>query len=174
MTVVPDPSLFGLQRRLLRWIVDAMDWSCERVSYVTNGRPIYIENSVHVWRARGPYPSMNARELVDLAVTCVTCTGTAPALFPDGTFQLPSPDEWEQAAVFHEGDVAAIYGLIKRHGGWLVGREGAIVGHTEADPDAETSGGCYGTTIRVTVPWTAGTKCDVVDPPDPDDGEVCC
>ena len=173
----PDPSLFGMQRRLLRWLVGCMDWSCDRVSYVTTGRPIYAENSVHVWRMRGPYPAQQntrpdlvARESVDLAVTCVTCTGTTPQLLPDGTILMPSPQEWEAAAAAHEGDIAALYALLKRHTGWL---KGTIGGHQEADPDAETAGGCYGTTIRITVPWTAGAKCEDCPPPEPDDGSVC-
>ena len=175
--MLPDPSLFALQRRLKNWVVGCMEWSCDRVSYVTSGRPIYIEDSFHVWRMRGPYPSqqirspVGVRELVDLGVTVCTCTGTTPELLADGTVSMPTPEEWEQAAARHEGDVAAVYALLKRRTDWLPGS--TTTGHQEADPDAETAGGCYGTTIRFTVPWTAAKDCDNCAPPDVDDGEVC-
>lgn len=175
--MLPDPSLFALQRRLKNWVVGCMDWSCDRVSYVTTGRPVYAENSFHVWRLRGPYPQqatvrsdIGAKELVDLGVTCVTCTGTTPQLLPDGTILMPTPEEWEAAAAAHEGDVAAVYALLKRHAGWI---KGSFGGHQEADPDAEVAGGCYGTTIRITVPWTAGAKCEECPEPPEDDGSVC-
>ncbi len=171
-------SLFGVQKRLLGWLTASLDWACDRTSYVTTGRPIYVENSVHVWRSAGPRPVKpgmvcGGRDEIELSVTCVTCCGTTPTLWPDGTVEMPTPDEWESTARIHENDVARVYGLLKHHAGWL-GSE--VRGNTEADPDSETSGGCFGTTIRMVVPWTAPKICVAppVEPPVFDDDGGCC